>query len=387
MKKFTSYFLLLTFTSLIFFMCGKAQAQVYCEIDTLAAANQEILIEPYRTQNYSNYSFCVRIYVHVLRKSNHTGGQSPTDVSLALSYLDSAFNPHKIYFVWDYQIDYIDDDSKYFNPNAGIFNINNHTDGVDIYMYDDSVGFLTWDGYGTSSQLKTAFLVSGFMEDPATNKTYPLVKSYILSHEMGHVLSLWHTHHGTGETTQQDPFECPELVNGSNAATCGDYITDTPADPDMNYNVDFSTCQWLGSGLDANGDPYNPDEKNIMGYSVVPCMSYVTPKQGNRMKVAMTIIPELIEVSNYTLSGYPCATVGLNYYPNAMDEELNLDLRDKPINTYIFQIYDVYGGMVLSGESQNVLKTIDTSGLDEGLYFLHFYENGQLTIKQLVVEH
>ena len=25
--------------------------------------------------------------------------------------------------------------------------------------------------------------------------------------------------------------------------------------------------------------------------------------------------------------------------------------------------------------------------LDEGLYFLHFYENGQLTIKQLIVEH
>ena len=51
---------------------------------------------------------------------------------------------------------------------------------------------------------------------------------------------------------------------------------------------------------------------------------------------------------------------------------LLVSIRDKPINTYIFQIYDVYGGMVLSGESQNVLKTIDTSGLDEGLYFLIF---------------
>ena len=105
------------------------------------------------------------------------------------------------------------------------------------------------------------------------------------------------------------------------------------------------------------------------------------------MKVAMTIIPTLTAVSNYTLSGYPCATAGLNYYPNAMDGELNLDLREKPVNTYPFQIYDAYGVMVLSGESQNVLKTIDTSNLDEGLYFLHFYENGKLTIKQLIVEH
>lgn len=116
-------------------------------------------------------------------------------------------------------------------------------------------------------------------------------------------------------------------------------------------------------------------------------MTYLTPKQGNRMKVAMANLIYLTAVSNYTLSGYPCATAGLNYYPNAADDELNLDLRDKPVNTYIFQIYDVYGVMVLSGESPNILKTIDTSGLDEGLYFLHFYENGQLTIKQLLVEH
>jgi hypothetical protein len=51
------------------------------------------------------------------------------------------------------------------------------------------------------------------------------------------------------------------------------------------------------------------------------------------------------------------------------------------------QIHCEIGVLVLSGESTNVLKTLDTSTLDEGLYFLHFYENGQLTIKQLIVEH
>ena len=30
---------------------------------------------------------------------------------------------------------------------------------------------------------------------------------------------------------------------------------------------------------------------------------------------------------------------------------------------------------------------IDTSTLDEGLYFLHFYENGELIVKQLIIEH
>jgi len=43
--------------------------------------------------------------------------------------------------------------------------------------------------------------------------------------------------------------------------------------------------------------------------------------------------------------------------------------------------------VVIAGESPNVLETIDTSSLGEGIYFLHFYENGTLTIKQVVIDH
>ncbi len=116
-------------------------------------------------------------------------------------------------------------------------------------------------------------------------------------------------------------------------------------------------------------------------------MNYFTSKQSTRMKNAMANIPRLQLISNYTVSGYPCPTIGLTYYPNAADNELNLDLREKPANIYTYQLYNYYGVLVLSGESPNILKTIDTSSLDEGLYFLHFYENGELIIKQLVIEH
>ena len=46
-----------------------------------------------------------------------------------------------------------------------------------------------------------------------------------VAHEMGHCLGLYHTHNGTGDNNGT-----PELVNGSNSSTAGDYITDTPAD-------------------------------------------------------------------------------------------------------------------------------------------------------------
>ena len=61
-----------------------------------------------------------------------------------------------------------------------------------------------------------------------------MVKSHIISHEMGHVLFLWHTHHGT-YPEGGDPNQCMELVDGSNSTICGDYISDTPADPNIKW--------------------------------------------------------------------------------------------------------------------------------------------------------
>ena len=65
-----------------------------------------------------------------------------------------------------------------------------------------------------------------------------------VAHEMGHCLGLYHTHNGTGDNNGT-----PELVNGSNSSTAGDYITDTPADPNRwngfgVYWRGFNRCQW-----------------------------------------------------------------------------------------------------------------------------------------------
>lgn len=353
--------------------------------DALAAANKEALYSPYKGFDYSPFSFCIKTYVHVIRKSDGTGGQSVSDVYQALSFLDASYNPHNIYFRWNHQIDYIDNSQLYANPSGAVFNINNHSDGLDIYLYDDSNGFLGHTGVGSADEGKTAVFVAGYFLDNH-NVIFPLVKSHVLSHEVGHVLFLWHTHHGTGEITN-DPNQCPELVNGSNSDICGDYVTDTPADPNMGYNVDLDTCEWQGSGEDENGDSYEPDEHNIMSYTQPKCMRYFTPKQSARMKNAMAKIPRLQLISNYTSYGFPCITPGLKYYPNATDNELNLDLREKPAGIYQYELYNYSGVVVLSGESSNILKTIDTSGLDNGIYFLHFHENGELIVKQIIIQH
>lgn len=77
----------------------------------------------------------------------------------------------------------------------------------------------------------------------------------LVPHEMGHYFNLIHTHE-YGD----------ELVNGSNCGTAGDRVCDTPADPFGKSNASVSGCTYTGTAVDANGQPYNPNTRNLMSY-------------------------------------------------------------------------------------------------------------------------
>ncbi|MCK9448033.1 MAG: hypothetical protein M0Q41_03545 [Bacteroidales bacterium] len=243
--------------------------------------------------------FYLRIYVHFIRKSDGTGGQSVSDVYEALSYLDQDFNPHNIFFVWDCVIDYIDDDIYYNSEGtSAIFNVNSHTDGIDIYLFRDNpppdpTGNGLAQGIGA-----TAFYVFGNFWNPPYN---PLVRSHIISHEMGHCINLWHPWHG--------PNSCLEFVNGSNCNDCGDLVCDTPAEPlgGLNFNVDPQSCTWTYSGNDPNGDAYNPDESLIMGYTLPDYMKYFSDGQGQRMRNSIAKLQILqnclVQDANHIITG------------------------------------------------------------------------------------
>ncbi len=274
--------LLIFFGMFLTFLSFKANSQTFCF--TPPNSSSINLYSSLLKRAQVEESYCLRIYVHVIRRSNGTGGQSIQDVSQALSFLDMDFNPHGISFVWNDIIDYIDNDSYYNFPAISIYNVNNHTDGIDIYLFDDqSDAGGRANGVGESSE----FWISGsYWDEPYGS----LVKSHVISHEMGHVLFLWHTHHGTYNEGGSDIGQCAELVDGSNSSSCGDYITDTPADPHLQFNVNHTNCTWNGSGTDANGDNYVPDETIIMAYTHPDCMSYFTNEQGQRMRNAIATL-------------------------------------------------------------------------------------------------
>lgn len=106
--------------------------------------------------------------------------------------------------------------------------------------------------------------------------------SVVLAHEIGHFFSLIHTH----VQNQYNPVPTTdELVNGSNCATAGDFICDTPADPGL-YNFRMApapACQYIDTvTADINGDVYNPIVNNFMS-ALSHCSDSFTPEQLSRM--------------------------------------------------------------------------------------------------------
>jgi hypothetical protein len=119
----------------------------------------------------------------------------------------------------------------------------------------------------------------------------PAYNSKILSHEIGHCLSLFHTHFGNFETITGNDCSpsaivlgCEDDTTNSNLCNeevptsfnCGDCICDTPADPNLAFNS--AGCSYTGS------NQFTPLMNNIMSYALVGCLENFTPKQEQRMR-------------------------------------------------------------------------------------------------------
>ena len=226
----------------------------------------------------NNGPYTIRVFVHVIRTSAGTGGQTSAEVTQALNILAADFGLHNICFSL-LGSDFINNDG-YFNFNGSTFNtlitVNAHSDAIDLYLLPNSA----WNAGRASGIPGSALVIGGNLF--GSN----LVTSHVISHEMGHCLGLFHTFHGS---PAESSGSCPELVNGSNGTSCGDFVADTPADPCTHFPGGScptnSSCVWVNTTLfDANNQLYNPDENVIMTYVSPSCMQYLTSGEGQRMR-------------------------------------------------------------------------------------------------------
>lgn len=158
---------------------------------------------------------------------------------------------------------------------------------ADNYYHDGYINVYTTDAIPFVGGVATSptpgspdmiFLTGSFF-NPATSDQE---RAGLFAHELGHIFSLGHTF-----PNMTGPVATDELVNGSNCATAGDFICDTPADPGLTAvpgRVDVN-CNYTDTiYTDANGDLFNPDTRNIMSFAPLSCYDHFSNEQLLQMR-------------------------------------------------------------------------------------------------------
>ena len=300
----TRHFILL----IVCFYCSTLNAQncwtPESNVDVLAGVNPNFLGNP--------GPYTVRIYAHIVRKTNQSVGATVNDIYFSINLISNALAQHNICVSLKW-IDYINDNDLYSNWNSGVSpsDLESHsyaTDGINIYFLPPSNPISGGMAHNTGGS--RAMSIGGMYFG------YVGYLSGAIVHEFGHCLALEHTHRGTHWCSAG--VGCEENVERvgvhANCGTCGDYVCDTPADPCLDHgtNVNHTTCQYTLTVYDTWSQLNVPDEENFMAYTWVTCMNHFTSGQGQRMRdilagagMQSAVISDDIYFQNVTFSSLP----------------------------------------------------------------------------------
>ncbi len=232
----------------------------------------------------------VPLTFHVVRRSNGTGGLPPERLDQALIDANTAYASIGIAFCLPGPIDYIDSDAFYLNVNTmgeidQLRTTNVVPNTINIYFTEELfIGSSSLCGISafTFSSVQGIVMRNSCTATTTNHSTFP--------HEIGHYFDLYHTHEtSTGR----------ECVNGSNCATAGDLVCDTPADPTLGASNVNTSCLYTGTsnGTCVGDGPYAPNPRNYMSYSRKECRDYFSPGQLARAKATIVNLrPELVNI-------------------------------------------------------------------------------------------
>jgi hypothetical protein len=264
-----------------------AQAHKNCgmKVEDLAEVKRQMLENRREMANFTSTRNDVVTYVpirwHLVANAAGEGRAGERQALDALCNLNTNYEEQEVQFYIE-EFNYINSNTIYSNPDgfSGAINLsaNMTYDAVNIFVVGPEVGV---DPSNPGSVVQAYYQppagASGGRDWIVCNKLY-LTDEYVLTHEMGHFLSLPHPFSGWDFTPwDSDVHGNPvmlnnapdggqvERVNGSNCSTAGDAICDTPAD--YNFGLTFnSNCNYTGNCRDANDELLTPLEENVMNY-------------------------------------------------------------------------------------------------------------------------
>ncbi|MBI1748032.1 MAG: hypothetical protein HYR55_15800, partial [Acidobacteria bacterium] len=211
--------------------------------------------------------------IHIVRHSDSSGGLTLRELASALQDLNRLWQPVGLQFVQYGSVDFIDDD-YFFNlqnlqeKRDQLRQKNPVADTINVY-FTNLGGQLCGETYFSSSVLQGILIDNDCAQSSWDPSTW--------AHEMGHYFDLYHTHEAAVFGA-----ECP---NGSNCATAGDRLCDTPADPGLRWETVTGDCTAhdLPDPPAACGPtPYAPQTNNLMSYARPWCRNIFTPGQVNK---------------------------------------------------------------------------------------------------------
>ena len=274
MKQIILFFTLIISSFIYGQLCGTPRPQNYSK-------NERTIRDRGYDKNSLQFSpsNCLNIYYHIIRETDGSGGFPDAQIETINENINEDFNQYNVYFFL-LGYDFIDN-SEYINLDNiqeanNLCNENNRTDALNVYIVDN-----LWNTSDEEPIVGSALNIPSI--NIVINKYY--INSSVLIHEIGHCLNLLHTH---------ETFYGIENIDGSNCNIAGDLICDTPADPGLLQNGQYlvdEDCNYIG------GSNYNPDTKNIMSYTKIPCREHFTNEQIIRIKDAISTTPILQNIT------------------------------------------------------------------------------------------
>lgn len=323
---------------------ANSQESKLCGTVVDARAEQIIsegLIPTHRLRTSSQDPYKLAITAHIIRREDGTGGLSEAQLVAALDKVNSFYQVAGLEFFIFGEIDYVDSD-RYFDYDAGDEGIlagpRDVPNTINIYFANSvTSGSAALCGYAYFPGNPDRILMDNGC---TTNGT-------TLSHEIGHYLTLYHTHGKTNNGTTD------ELVDGSNCETAGDEICDTPADPNLTGNVNGS-CQYTSSQRDANGDLYQPNTENIMSYAPQSCRRLFTTGQFDRS------LSGYLSFRNYLISKAYNANFSPGQSVVCVGDEVNFN--NLSLGDYESLEWEFTNATTISSTEDNPKTSYDTPG-------------------------
>lgn len=308
----------------------------------------------------------IPIKAHIIRPSSGIGGLSEADLNDAIAIMNGYYSNAGLEFFLCDGINYIDSDT-YFDYETSEENamtsVHNVANLINIYFANSVTSTSSGNG------------LCGYAYFPGGPETILMANACAtngstLSHEMGHFFALYHTH-GTSNSTLTT-----ELVDGTNCGNSGDFICDTPADPQLGYgNVDPS-CNYTGTAVDANLDPFQPNPNNIMSYSRKECRTEFSAQQYARINA----------VYNVSRNNLLCPSFNANFAADvteSCDADLTVNFTDSSVGATSWS-WDVDGDDIEDYNTQNVTHTYTSTGRFDVTLTI---SNGSETISRVLYEY